>query len=296
MAELVSPGVSISVSDESFYASAGTGTVPLIVIATAQDKASPDGAGVAAGTTAAQAGQLRLITSQRDLLTTYGNPVFKTSGGTPLHGHELNEYGLLAAQSFLGIANRAYVLRADLDLAELEASAVAPVGDVEDGSYWLRTGSCSIGLKRWDGSAWVTVTGITRPFNYQLENGSILRPKSSFGTDGEISIVFVGNEDLPFEARLYEKVSGVWYHIGIDVGGTSDWQTATNGDFQVSQHTNLPIDRSTGTELQPGDLVWQMSEANNGNTWCLNIYEDGQWVRESSAGFEYTIDQEKERF
>jgi Trk K+ transport system NAD-binding subunit len=40
MAELVSPGVSISVSDESFYASAGAGTVPLIVIATAQDKSS----------------------------------------------------------------------------------------------------------------------------------------------------------------------------------------------------------------------------------------------------------------
>ena len=48
MAELVSPGVSISVSDESFYASAGAGTVPLIVIATAQDKSSPTGTGTAA--------------------------------------------------------------------------------------------------------------------------------------------------------------------------------------------------------------------------------------------------------
>ena len=38
MATLTSPGVSISVTDESFYAAAGTGTVPLIVIATAQDK------------------------------------------------------------------------------------------------------------------------------------------------------------------------------------------------------------------------------------------------------------------
>ena len=38
MATLVSPGVSISVSDESFYASAGAGTVPLIIVATAQDK------------------------------------------------------------------------------------------------------------------------------------------------------------------------------------------------------------------------------------------------------------------
>ena len=38
MATLVSPGVSVSVSDESFYSPAGAGSVPLIVIATAQDK------------------------------------------------------------------------------------------------------------------------------------------------------------------------------------------------------------------------------------------------------------------
>jgi len=42
MATLTSPGVSVTVSDESFYAPAGTGSVPLIVIATAQDKTSPD--------------------------------------------------------------------------------------------------------------------------------------------------------------------------------------------------------------------------------------------------------------
>ena len=35
MATLVSPGVSVSVIDESFYASSGTGTIPLIVVATA---------------------------------------------------------------------------------------------------------------------------------------------------------------------------------------------------------------------------------------------------------------------
>ena len=34
MATLVSPGVDISISDESFYSPAGSGTVPLIVIAT----------------------------------------------------------------------------------------------------------------------------------------------------------------------------------------------------------------------------------------------------------------------
>jgi len=58
MATLVSPGVSISVSDESFYAPAGAGTVPLLVIATAQDKTAPDGTSTATYTTSATANKL----------------------------------------------------------------------------------------------------------------------------------------------------------------------------------------------------------------------------------------------
>ena len=77
MATLVSPGVSISVSDESFYAAAGAGSVPLIVIATAQDKKAPDGTSTASYTTSAKAGKLYQITSQRELLQNYGKPVFK---------------------------------------------------------------------------------------------------------------------------------------------------------------------------------------------------------------------------
>ena len=92
-----------------FYASAGNGTVPLIVIATAESKSSPDGIGTAKMTTLAEAGKLRQVTSQRELLQNYGNPIFRSSGGVQLHGSELNEYGLLAAYSFLGVANRAYI-------------------------------------------------------------------------------------------------------------------------------------------------------------------------------------------
>ena len=50
MPTLVSPGVSVSVIDESFYGSAGLGTVPLIVIATGKNKAHPSGTGTATGT------------------------------------------------------------------------------------------------------------------------------------------------------------------------------------------------------------------------------------------------------
>ena len=56
MPTLVSPGVSVSVIDESMYASAGQGTVPLVVVATAQDKTDPSTGNTAVGTTSANAG------------------------------------------------------------------------------------------------------------------------------------------------------------------------------------------------------------------------------------------------
>ena len=109
MPTLVSPGVSVSVIDESFYGSAGSGTIPLIVFATAASKAHPSGTGTATGTTAI-ADEVKLITSQRELIQTYGDPSFRSVSGTNIHADNQNEYGLLAAHSYLGIANRAVLL------------------------------------------------------------------------------------------------------------------------------------------------------------------------------------------
>ena len=92
---LVSPGISITVTDESQYISNAVGTVPLVLLATAQDK-TINGA-LATGTTKANAGMLQVFGSQRELTTAMGTPIFQqTSAGTPLHGNELNEYGLMA--------------------------------------------------------------------------------------------------------------------------------------------------------------------------------------------------------
>ena len=157
MATLVSPGVSITVTDESFYASVGAGTVPLIIVATAENKTSSDGTGIAEYTKPENAGKVYNIASQRELLINYGNPTFYTTGGTPLHGYELNEYGLEAARSYLGFANRAYVIRADIDLAKLEPSATPPTDAPEDGQYWLDVGNTTWGIKRRINSQWVLV-------------------------------------------------------------------------------------------------------------------------------------------
>ena len=274
MAELVSPGVSITVTDESFYAAAGTGTVPLIIVATGESKGSPDGAGVAAFTSAAEAGKVKLITSQRELLTNYGNPRFLTSQGTPLHGAEQNEYGLQAAYSFLGIANRAYVLRADVDLSELTASATAPTANPVTGSYWLNTTDTVWGLKRWNGSQWVRVS-VKQPTNLASEVTSSNEPDNSFGNDGDCCVIYLDQSGNTLaEVKFYEKINGVWYHIG-GLGYTSSFFTAT--------HTTLPNTANTPT-LNTGDMLLQLNSAANGTTIDLSIFDGSQFSNVPATG------------
>ena len=50
MATLQSPGVNVSVIDESFYTPAAPGTVPLIFVASATNKSNASGTGTALGT------------------------------------------------------------------------------------------------------------------------------------------------------------------------------------------------------------------------------------------------------
>jgi hypothetical protein len=144
---LVSPGVEVTITDESQYLPAPTNSIPFILLATASNKANPNGTGVASGTTAANAGKLFQVTSQRDLVTLYGDPFFyTTSNGTPIQGYESNEYGLLAAYSALGITNRVFCLRADIDLASLVGQTSRPSGEPASGSYWLDTTTSTWGM------------------------------------------------------------------------------------------------------------------------------------------------------
>ena len=147
MATLVSPGVSVTVTDESVYASAGTGTIPLIMIATAANKLAPGSTtAYAPGTLAANADKLYLISSQRDLLQTFGVPTFYNIAGTPDYGNQLNELGLFTAYQYLGIANTAYVLRADIDLHQMIPSTTEPSGTPTTGQFWLNSALSTWGI------------------------------------------------------------------------------------------------------------------------------------------------------
>ena len=280
MATLTSPGVSITVTDESFYAAAGTGTVPLIVIATAQDKTAPDGSSTASYTTKASAGNVYLVNSQRELLTTYGNPNFRKSGGTPLHGDELNEYGLQAAYSFLGIANRAYVLRADVDLSELSGSSSAPTASPANGSYWLDISATTWGLKEWDGSAW-QIKSLLAPNKDQVTVGASPAPKASIGVDGNFAAVYLQSTGATMSSiKLFEKISGAWHQIG-----TNGWDTASSGDFQIARHTNVPSSKSGGGSLAAGDLYLQTNTLNNGSVLGLKLYNSTTkaWTNQTAS-------------
>ena len=266
MAELVSPGVSISVSDESFYASAGAGTVPLIVIATAQDKSSPTGTGTSAFTTKTQAGKLKLITSQRELLQNFGNPLFYSSGSTALNGYDLNEYGLLAAHSFLGLANRAFIVRADIDLGQLAATATAPTGAIADGSYWFDTASSKFGLREWSGTAWVKKSVSVVDKIIKSATGA---PKQSFGLNGDYAVVAnTAAGGTATTVKYFEKYSDDWQEVG-----SASWVSATSSDFQFGTHLAVPTLQSDGvTSLSTGDIFVQRTTPNTGADLSVKYY------------------------
>ena len=229
MATLVSPGVSVSVIDESAYASAGNGTVPAIFVATRSNKLAPDGT-IAEYTKSKYAGLPLTITSQRELVQLYGEPEFTIVDGTPVHGHELNEYGLLAAYYYLGVANRAIICRADLNVEEMEPLAVAPTGEPLNNTYWFDTASTSFGIFEGNGTAWIQQT-------VKLFDGA-----PTGGSDGDYAL------DVSLALKeFYKNESGVWVKLtsatitgSVNIAPHYDFPTPTSGDvwFKVTSPNN----------------------------------------------------------
>jgi hypothetical protein len=235
---LVSPGVEVSIIDESAYRSSQTNSVPFILIATAQNKANAAGTGVASGTLASNANNTYLITSQRELVNTFGNPFFyNTTAGTPINGYELNEYGLLAAYSVLGVSNRAYVQRVDVDLAELAASLTRPTGNPNNNTWWLDTDLTSWGLFEWSSATnqHTLKTPIVITDSAQLQTGTTI-PKENIGQIGSYAVV-ANVASTP----IYYKTAGN-SNAGVD---NNSWVLVGSDDWKASWPTVV------GTEANP---------------------------------------------
>jgi hypothetical protein len=203
---LVSPGVEITVIDESQYLPSSVGTIPFVVVATAQDK-TINGL-IAPGTTKANAGKAYGITSQRELASIFGTPTFKrTSADTPIHGDELNEYGLMAAYSALGLGNRSWVMRADIDLNDLTGTVVRPTGSPANGVQWLDTAASKFGIFEFDES----IIAPDVPFVEKTPTVLSAVPTSSVGSKGDYAVVVAaGNNNY-----VYKKLSdNNWAQLG----------------------------------------------------------------------------------
>jgi hypothetical protein len=218
MATLVSPGVSVMVTDESQYVSATQGTLPLVVVATASNKTDGSGSAIAAGTIPQNAGVAYLVSSQRELVETFGEPTFYQVGGSVVQASETSEYGLLAAYQYLGVSSNAYVIRADIDLSELEASNTAPAGVLVDGTYWHSASASDYGLFEFDGDNWVAKTPaviVDAPGtgNLELMNASgYAAPVNTFGSSDDFAVV-----TSTVKITYWKKVGTTWILLG-DVG------------------------------------------------------------------------------
>ena len=290
---LTSPGVEVSVINESFYVPSDAGTTPLFIVASSQDKKNGAGDGTAVGTTTANANTAYLISSQRELTETFGDPKFYTdASGNSLNGYELNEYGLQAAYSFLGVANRAYVLRANVDTADLVGSATAPTAAPTDGTYWFDLASSSYGLFEWSqtNQSFTTITPTLITSTSDLVGGvSTGAPKTSIGVIGDYAI-----NTTHVTNKIYKKTaSNTWvqvgstdWHASLPVVSIASGTTVTSGNTMFINGTSISAGGTALSDVNTaiGSNVTNVTSAINSTTGNLEIFHNGKALGDSTGG------------
>lgn len=291
---LVSPGVQVSVIDESFYTPAAAGTVPMIFVASASNKSNSSGTGIARGTLKSNAGRPFLITSQREAGELFGDPLFYSDqSGNMIHAGELNEYGLQAVYSLLGVTNRVYAARADFDLAKLEPSAFAPGGEPRDGSYWFNTAATVFGALEWNaasarttgGQSFTAIEPIVITDGARVDSGNI--PKASVGSIGDYAFVAVTNLNKLF----YKNSKGVWVLVGSPAWRAS-WPVVT---FETASNITGTVEingNEIANAISLADLVSKINSngALQGAGISAETLAQGTGISLFSTGITVTID------
>ncbi len=257
---LVSPGVQVTVTDQSFYAPTAVGSVAYLLIATSQDKIAPGGTSIAPGTLSANADEVYTITSQRDLVTTFGTPVFNTtSAGTPINGDERNEYGLQAAYSLLGISNTLYVQRANINLGDLEGTTSRPLADPENNALWLDTANTNWGINEWNATTQQFSAVSPIVINSSSDLVSNITPNVGIGSVGQYAVNTVANTNPIF----YKSFDNTWQLVG-NVGWQSRTPTIVGSSTSVSVSANANVTiNTTNVTLTTGSNVATVSSAIN---------------------------------
>ena len=289
---LTAPGVEVSVINESFYVPSDAGTTPLFIVASSQDKKNGSGDNTAAGTTTANANTAYLISSQRELTETFGDPKFyQDASGNSLHGYELNEWGLQAAYSFLGVANRAYVLRANVNTSELLGSASAPTAKPTNGTYWFDLASTSFGLFEWSKTdqaftaiSPTLITAVTDLVGSVSTGG----PKTSIGITGDYAIntTHVSNKTFKkTESNTWVQVGSSAWHLSLPVVSVASGTAVTNSQNMkingVTIATGGTALSNVNTAINSGNIPG-VSSSINATSGNLDIFHDGGELGDST--------------
>ena len=234
-----------------------------------------------------------MISSQRELTETFGDPKFYTdASGNSLHGYELNEWGLQAAYSFLGVANRAFVLRANVDTAELVGSASAPTARPADGTYWFDLASSSYGLFEWSqtNQVFTAITPILiTSVSDLVGNTSTGAPKQNIGNVGSYAI-----NTTHVTNKIYKKnASNEWNHVGssawhaaLPIITVASGTTVTSGHKMVMNDVEITVSGTSLTNVASaiGSNVTNVTASVNSVTGNLEIFHNGQFAGDSTGG------------
>lgn len=241
---LISPGLEVSIVDESQYLPTAAGTVPFLLFATSENKIINNT--LAAGTKKVNAGKIYGISSQRELASLFGTPKFRTNAaGTPIHGDETNEYGLMAAYSALSLGNRVWAIRADIDLDQLLGTTVRPVGESVDGTNWFDYSTTNFGIFEYNQTLDTFVkkmpTVVTDGLNVTMVSG-VLTPRSDFGAVGSYAVYVPELNNNVF----YKTNDNIWVRLG-----SSGWANKV----PVATSTTSAIDWTMGGPFGSGTFT-----------------------------------------
>ena len=175
-----------------------------------------------------------LLSSQLDLGTTFGTPYFQTdASGNPVHAGELNEYGLQAAYSYLGVSSRAYVVRANIDTSQLIGTANIPAGAPTAGTYWFDTTDTAFGVFEWNANPATTTGGqtfinrapivITSTTQLSTPSDTTSAPIASIGAIGSYAVTACGT----LNKLWFKNYLGTWVQVGSNAWSAS-WPTVVS--------------------------------------------------------------------
>lgn len=230
MATQVSPGVSVSLTDESFFFPTTASSVPVFFVATKAGKLQPNGVTPAAGTL--ESGVVRTVTSLQQSLELFGVPDFrKDVSGNEFHGDARNEYGLFALNQFLGVGNRAYVVRADVDLDDETPETFVSLGTpvlVAGSTQFTGVGNGTIGSITADSASvkpQVFTVTFTTPTSFSVR-GSL----SGYAGAGTVGVAFTSNRvDFTITAGSTAFAAGDKFTFSVAYAAVPDGGNTGNG-------------------------------------------------------------------